>query len=52
VEVLDMLVAFLAVIGILVIVSGLNRRRRDLADGIAPFQPSVSDEAEAWLRRQ
>jgi hypothetical protein len=38
----------------LLIDAGQCRRhpRVDLADRLAPSQPSVADEAEAWLRRQ
>jgi hypothetical protein len=55
-----MYVALLIVVGLLVwagvtlMIDGWLRRPRrpDLADRLRPFQPSVGDEAEVWLRRQ
>ena len=40
--------------GFWLLVDGLSRRGRqkDLAERLAPFQPTVGDEAEEWLRRQ
>jgi hypothetical protein len=40
--------------GVTLIVDGWMRRQRrpDLAERLRPFQPSVGDEAEVWLRRQ
>lgn len=50
-EVLDVLTAFLAVISLLLIFSGLSRRS-GLGDRLAPTSPSVADEAEEWLKSQ
>jgi hypothetical protein len=45
---------FLVWTGVTLIIDGLVRRTRrpDLAERLRPFQPSVGDEAELWLRRQ
>jgi hypothetical protein len=51
VELLDTFGAFVAVVGIVLTVSALSRRP-DLPERLRPFQPSVGDEAEAWLRRR
>jgi hypothetical protein len=48
---LDFAAAFMAVIGLLVVVSGLNRRPTP-HERLAPYQPSVADEAELWLKSQ
>lgn len=38
---------------VLLIGAWLHRQRRPtLADRLAPFQPTISDEAENWLRLQ
>jgi hypothetical protein len=51
---LDLLAGMLAVVGLLLIFSGVNRRGRrpDFAERLRPFKPSVGDEAEAWLYRR
>jgi hypothetical protein len=40
--------------GFWLLVDGLSRRgrRKGLAERLKPFQPTVGDEAEVWLRRQ
>jgi hypothetical protein len=39
--------------GTLIIDGVRNRPRRpDLTEHLRPFQPSVADEAQAWLQRQ
>jgi hypothetical protein len=40
--------------GVTLIIDGSlwRRRRPDLVERLGPFQPSIADEAEVWLRRQ
>jgi hypothetical protein len=47
-------VAFVAVIGVLLLVSGLSRqpKRRGLTGRLRRFHPSVADEARRWLEEQ
>ena len=48
------LAAGLAVIGLSTTLSALSRwdRQTDLTESQQPFQPSVGDEAQAWLERR
>jgi hypothetical protein len=50
-----LVIAFLMVwAGVTLIIDGSLRRRRrlDLVERLRPFQPSIADGAEVWLRRQ
>ena len=57
---IDMYVTTLVLTGMLVWVlttmvidAQVGRRRRpDLAERLRPFQPSIADEAQDWLKRQ
>ena len=52
VEVFNVIAAFMAVIGLLLVVSALTRHP-SLGERLAPYQPpSVADEAQEWLRGQ
>ena len=48
-ELLDVLAAFMAVIALLLMVKGLSRRP-SLSEPLKPYQPSVADQAESWLK--
>ena len=52
--ILLVVVGMLVWAGVTLIIDGwIHRRHRpDLAERLRPFQPSVGDEAEVWLRRQ
>jgi hypothetical protein len=52
VEIADVAAACLAVIGLLLVVSGISRRP-DLSERLAPYQPrSLAEEAQEWLKNQ
>jgi hypothetical protein len=48
---LDLLAGMMAVVGLLVVFSALNRRekRPELAEHTHPYEPSIADEARRWL---
>jgi hypothetical protein len=52
VAILLIVAAVSVVVGIMLVVSDLSRRRRHRAEHLLPLVPTIADEAESWLRRQ